>query len=81
MPDTDIIMDNMISFMEYERNKLYRTNYYEKNKTKIQTYQREYYRKYIKKNRKKARGFTWRGEKITCMKITKLDKPIVLNFD
>ncbi len=74
-------MENMISFMEYEKNKMYRINYYEQNKEKIQTYQREYYRKYIKKNRKKERGFTWRGEKIKCMKISKPDKPIVLKFD
>ncbi len=71
----------MISFMEYEKNKLYRINYYEKNKEKIQTYQREYYRKYIKKNKKKQRGFSWRGEKIKTIKITHLKEPITISFN
>ena len=74
-------MDIIINLMEYEKNRLYRNNYYQKNKKKIQTYQREYYRKYIKKNKKKERGFNWRGEKINTMKITYFEKPIILNFD
>ncbi len=72
-------MELMINYIEYEKNKLYRNNYYEKNKKKIQTYQREYYRKYIKKNKKKARAFSWRGEKINTMTIK--HEPITVNFD
>jgi len=71
-------MEDYINQIDFEKKKLYRKNYYEKNKEKIQNYQREYYRKYIKKKEKKRREPSWRGEKIQTIKFT--FQPITLSF-
>ena len=73
-------MVNEAGLTEFEKSKIYRTEYYAKNRAKIQKYQREYYRKYVKKNEKKSRGFAWRGEKMVGLKITHLKEPIILEF-
>ena len=71
-------MEHYIQEIAIEKKKLYRKNYYEKNRKKIQNYQREYYSTYIKKKEKKPRVVSWRGEKITAITFT--FKTITLNF-
>ena len=73
-------MEHELCLTEFQKSKIYRTEYYAKNRAKIQKYQREYYRKYVKKNEKKSRGFAWRGEKMSGMKIIHLKEPIILEF-
>ena len=70
----------MEQITEFEKSKIYRTEYYAKNRKKIQKYQREYYRKYVKKNKKKARGFSWKGNKMVGLTITHLKEPMKMEF-
>lgn len=70
-------MESYITEIANEKKKLYRKNYYEKNKDKIQKYQKEYYRKYIKTKEKK-KTTRWRGEKLQTLKIT--HTPVVISF-
>ena len=49
---------------ELEERKIYRQKYYQKNKQKIQVYQRNYYQEFLKKKTKKAIRTSWKGEKM-----------------
>ncbi len=49
---------------ELEEKKIYRQKYYQKNKAKIQAYQRNYYQKFLKKKNKKPIRTSWKGEKM-----------------
>ena len=57
----------------------YRFDYYQKNKEKIQEYQREYYQTKLKPNRKKNRKTHWKGEKINGVVFKK--EKIIVTFD
>ena len=64
---------------ELEERRIYRRNYYDKNKKKIQDYQKEYYQKYLKNERRKPKKLSWKGEKITGG-IVKKEGNFVLDF-
>lgn len=74
-------MENFILHLEIEKRALYRKNYYEENKEKIQVYQKDYYRKYIKKKKRNTRIHHWRGEKTNKMIIKKPKTPFEVVFD
>jgi len=62
-----------------EEAKIYRKNYYEKNKQKIQEYQKMYYQKYLKQRRKKDKIPHWKGEKQKGLEI--ITGEIIVKFD
>jgi hypothetical protein len=64
---------------ELEERRIYRRNYYAKNKKKIQDYQKEYYQTYLKTQRRKPQKLSWKGEKITGG-IIKKEGTFVLDF-
>jgi len=57
----------------------YRLNYYQKNKEKIQEYQREYYQKKLKPKRNKPSKLHWKGEKINGVVFK--DEKVIVKFD
>ena len=57
----------------------YRLNYYDRNKERIQAYQREYYKKHLRRKRKNTSQSHWKGEKIEGLVIR--HENITLKFD
>lgn len=57
----------------------YRLDYYQKNKEKIQQYQREYYQNKLKPNRKKNKKTHWKGEKVRGVVFK--DEKVIVKFD
>ena len=65
---------------EIEERRMYRQEYYKKNKDKIQQYQREYYKKFLKPKHKKQRKPNWKGAK-TEGGLVKREGVFILKFD
>jgi hypothetical protein len=71
----------MIKIDEEELKKQYRREYYEKNKVKIQAYQKEYYKKKVQNRETKPYSRTsWRGAKPE-FGFTRTFGAFVLKFD
>ena len=69
---------------EEQKKRLYRKEYYQKNKQKIKEYQKEYYEKFlkVKQEERTDRVYYWKGYKPDpVIKITRLSEPVILHFE